>query len=242
MNKLSVKSPESIQGILFDKDGTLLDFTPTWLPAYKAGALFAAGGDADKARHLMVSTGHDEQSDDFVHGSLLASATTDEIAGAWVGLGADFSATELTSLLDDLFAEQTAVTSVPFPGLNDLITGLAEKSIILGLATNDSEVSARAFLETANIASFFSFVAGYDSGHGGKPGPGMTLAFCQAHGLAPGAVMVVGDNHCDLEMGRAAGAGYNVGVLSGNGTHAELAPLADAVINGIGDFSQLDFP
>jgi phosphoglycolate phosphatase len=232
---------QPVRGILFDKDGTLLDFTPTWMPAYMEGALFAAGGDEAKARQMMVSTGLDEEKEDFVHGSLLASATTDQIAAAWVDLGADYSATGLTPLLDEIFAEQTAISSVPFPGLFELISELAENDIILGLGTNDSELSARAFLSAAKIDDYFSFVAGYDSGHGGKPAPGMALAFCEAHDLPPAAVMVVGDNHCDLEMGRAADAGYVVGVLSGNGTHAELAPLADAIIDGIADFSLLDF-
>jgi len=239
MNQYSAKAPQPVRGILFDKDGTLLDFTPTWLPAYKAGALFAAGGDEDMARLMMISTGLDEETNDFFHGSLLASSTTDRIAEAWVTLGADHSAVSLTALLDDIFAQQTAHTSVPFPGLFDLISGLAEKDIILGVATNDGEVSARQFISTSNIDPFISFVAGYDSGHGGKPAPGMVLAFCDAHDLPPACVMVVGDNHCDLEMGRAAGAGYLVGVLSGNGTRDELAPFADIIIDGIGDFSLL---
>jgi phosphoglycolate phosphatase len=241
MNHHSAKAREPVRGILFDKDGTLLDFTPTWLPAYQAGALFAAGGDEAKARHMMVSTGLEEETDDFSHGSLLASATTDQIAEAWVELGADHSPLELTPLLDEIFAEQTALSSVPFPGLYELISELSEKEIVLGLGTNDGEVSAKEFLKTANIESFFSFVAGYDSGHGGKPAPGMILAFCDAHDLDPASVMVVGDNHCDLEMGRAAEAGFVVGVLSGNGTHDELAPFADVIISGIEEFSLLEF-
>ncbi len=241
MNHHSVKAYKSVRGILFDKDGTLLDFTQTWLPAYQAGALLAAGGDGAKARHMMVSTGLNEETDDFSHGSLLASATTAQIAEAWVVLGSDHSSSQLTLLLDDIFIKQTAINSAPFPGLYDLILKLSEKNIVLGLATNDSEGSAREFLKTANIDSFFTFVAGYDSGHGGKPAPGMILEFCDAHDLEPKSVMVVGDNHCDLKMGRAAGAGFVVGVLSGNGTHDELAPFADVIISSIEEFSLLDF-
>jgi hypothetical protein len=63
----------------------------------------------------------------------------------------------------------------------------------------------------------------------------------QTSGLAPNTVMVVGDNHCDLEMGRNAGAGYVVGVLSGSGTRADLEPFADVIIDGIADFMDLDF-
>jgi len=235
------KPREPVRGVLFDKDGTLLDFTPTWLPAYWAGALFAAGGDKTKALRMMVSTGLDKESEQFLHGSLLASGTTDEIAAAWEEHGTNLPAVELTPQLDRIFADETARSAAPFPGLFDLLSDLNGKGIILGVATNDSEVSARAFLESVEVEPFFSFVAGYDSGHGGKPAPGMINAFCAAHALPPGAVMVVGDNHCDLEMGRNADAGCMVGVLSGNGTHDELAPFADVIIDGIGDFHELDF-
>ena len=36
--KTSAIRPSPIHGILFDKDGTLLDFCATWIPAYRAAA------------------------------------------------------------------------------------------------------------------------------------------------------------------------------------------------------------
>lgn len=241
MNTPNAKPREPVRGIVFDKDGTLLDFTPTWLPAYKAGALFAAGGDAEIAQRMLTGTGLDEESGHFVHGSLLASGTTDQIAVAWQTYGARHDTKALIKELDTIFADVTAHSSVPFPGLLDMITELSGRDIVLGLATNDSEVSAHAFLDSMQIGGFFSFVAGYDSGHGGKPSPGMVDAFCRVHDLPPMSVMVVGDNHCDLEMGRQAEAGLVVGVLSGNGRRDELEPLADILISGIDELLALDF-
>ncbi|MBL6933005.1 MAG: HAD family hydrolase [Rhodospirillales bacterium] len=236
----NVKAREAVRGILFDKDGTLLDFIPTWLPAYRAGALHAAGGDESKAQKMLQATGFNEGTNDFVHGSLLASGTTDEIAKAWLELGPEQSLKELIPELDQIFADVTAHSSKPFPGLMDLIMELDSQDIVLGVATNDSEISARAFLKFAKIEAYFPFVVGYDSGHGSKPATGMIDAFCTAHDLPAAAVMVVGDNHCDLEMGQDANAGYVVGVLSGNGTHGELEPFADAIIDGIGSFYELE--
>jgi phosphoglycolate phosphatase len=237
----NAKPVQPVRGILFDKDGTLLDFTPTWLPAYRAGALFAAGGDEAVAQRMLVASGLDGNTNDFIHDSLLASGTTDEIAAAWLQYAGGYSASELTPLLDKIFADQTAVFSKPFAGLNELMLQLSRKDIVLGLATNDSEISARAFLQAVGLEFHFPFVAGYDSGFGGKPAPGMIEAFCTTQDLPAAAVMVVGDNHCDLEMGRNANAGYVVGVLSGNGTRAELEPFADVIIDGIGDIFDLGF-
>ena len=51
--------------------------------------------------------------------------------------------------------------------------------------------------------------------------------------VAPGEVLVVGDTLHDLHMGRAAGAGVVVGVLSGTGTRELLAPHCDYVIDDV---------
>lgn len=241
MKTANANNREPMRGVIFDKDGTLLDFIPTWLPAYRAGAVFAANGDEEKALKMLVSTGFDKDGETFLPGSLLASGTTDAIAADWSAFGMVASISDMIPLLDKLFATVTATSSVPLPGLDSLLSGLGAKGMSLGVATNDSETSARTFVQTAGIENHFSFVVGYDSGHGSKPGPGMVDAFCDAHDLAPGAVAVIGDNHCDLEMARNARAGYVIGVLSGNGTRAELEPLADAVIDDVSCFPDLDF-
>ena len=76
-------------------------------------------------------------------------------------------------------------------------------------------------------------VFGYDSVARPKPGPDMVDAFAAAAGLAPAEIAVVGDNHHDLAMARAAHAGAAVGVLSGTGEAADLAPLADVILADI---------
>jgi phosphoglycolate phosphatase len=46
-------------------------------------------------------------------------------------------------------------------------------------------------------------------------------------------VAVVGDNLHDLDMGRRAGAGLVVGVLTGNSERADLTAHADHVLESI---------
>jgi phosphoglycolate phosphatase len=45
----------------------------------------------------------------------------------------------------------------------------------------------------------------------------------------------VGDTSADLQMGRAAGAGMVIGVLSGAGPAEVLAPYADHLLASIAD-------
>ena len=51
--------------------------------------------------------------------------------------------------------------------------------------------------------------------------------------LAAAEVAMVGDNRHDMEMGRTAGCGACVGVLTGTSAAADLAPLATVVLDSI---------
>ena len=92
---------------------------------------------------------------------------------------------------------------------------------------------ALAHLAQAGVTRMFDFIAGFDSGHGAKPGPGQLLAFAAQTGLAPDTIAMIGDSTHDLRAGRAAGMTC-VAVLTGLATHAELAPHADVVLPDIG--------
>ena len=82
------------------------------------------------------------------------------------------------------------------------------------------------------------FVAGYDSGHGAKPAPGMVQAFAREIGADPSEIALVGDTLHDLDCARAAGA-VAIAVLSGVATREDLAPHADYVIADIGELPGL---
>ena len=117
----------------------------------------------------------------------------------------------------------------------------APRGFILGIATNDSEASARAQAAVMRIETHLDFIAGYDSGHGSKPDPGMVSAFAAMHGLTIGRVALVGDSLHDLHAARAAGA-CAIAVLSGplgKAARTELAPLADHVLGSIAELPDL---
>jgi len=229
----------TIRGILFDKDGTLLDFNATWVPINRAVAIVVAGGDEAMANRLLIEGGQDDDAGIVKPGSLLAACNTREIADAWTKLVPDHGHDDLVAVMDEIFQREGAMTSVPVKGLADTISALKQRGLALGIATSDSCAGAMATLEPFDVVPMFDFIAGYDSGHGTKPGPGMVLGFCEAAGLTPNEVLVVGDNLHDLEMGKSAGAGMVVGVLSGTSATDDLVPLADVVIDDISAIAAL---
>lgn len=222
-----------IRGILFDKDGTLLDFAAMWGPAYRAGALLAARGDEAFAERLLVLGGADASGGGVVADSVLAAGTTRQIAQAWIDAGSGWPVAALTEALDRVFQGEGARTMKPVTDLHALFARLKAQGRHLGIASSDSAAGIAALVERYGLAPYVDFVAGWDSGHGAKPAPDMVHAFAIATGLDPREIAVVGDNGHDIAMGTAAGVGLRIGVLTGTGTRESLSRTADLVLESI---------
>lgn len=233
-NKPGAWLQSKIQGILFDKDGTLLDYHKSWAPINRDAATFAAAGDADLAAHLLVAGGLDNVTGRYRSGSLLAVASTTEIARGWIAAGSPFELATLTRGIDTIF-RQGVGTVVPVTELAPFFLRLRQRGLRLGIASSDSEAAIRMTCERFGLTPYVDFCAGYDSGFGAKPAPGMLLGFAAHIGVPSAALAVIGDNRHDMEMGRLGGAGLCVAVLTGTSNRAELAPHADLCLDSICD-------
>ncbi|SMX33170.1 HAD family hydrolase [Actibacterium lipolyticum] len=219
-----------IGGILFDKDGTLFDFHATW-GAWASGFLAElSGGDQYQAIKLGAAIGYDYAGERFEIDSPVIAGTPAEIAGQLLPL---LPGTTPAALITRMNAAAANAPMREATALMPLLNLLASQGLKLGVATNDAEGPARAHLDGVGVTDMFDFIAGCDSGHGAKPGPGQLLAFADTMGLAPQHVLMVGDSRHDLVAGRAAGMG-TVGVLTGLATASDLDDLADVVLPDIG--------
>ena len=228
-----------IRGVLLDKDGTLIDYGRTWLPINREAALMAASGDRMLADALLALGGHDPATDSVTPGSVLAAGSHDDIAAVFAGRLGARTPPDLGARIERVFRDGGARHAVAVAGAGDVLTELAGRGLVLGVATNDSVAGLTASMARAGLAAHFAFAVGCDSGHGAKPDPGMALAFCRWAGLAPDEVCVVGDAVHDLEMGRRAGCGLVVGVLSGTSGQDDLAPFGDVVLGSVLDLPAL---
>jgi len=225
-----------VRGIVFDKDGTLIDFERSWTPVFveSAAALADGIGRPEMASVWLQVTGRDAATGKVLPDTLLASGTTDVVAARWKAISPELPGLdELVPWLDEFWERRVLELLSPVGDLVGLLDGLLAHGLRLGVATNDTERAAHATLGRLGIADRLHFVAGYDSGHGAKPEPGMILAFCAAMNLDPAEVAMVGDSPADLAAGRAAGCGRVVGVLTGTSPMEVLAPLADVVVEDV---------
>jgi phosphoglycolate phosphatase len=217
-----------IKAVIFDKDGTLFDFRQSW-GAWTKTLLaelhpLARG---DLARVL----GFDPLTNTFAPDSPVIAQTTFEIAAL---IHPQLEGITLASLTDMMNNFSASAPMVPAVALPQVLSSLKARGLKLGLATNDTEAPARAHLDGAGVIHLFDFIAGCDSGYGGKPAPGQLLAFAAATGLPPGQIAMVGDSLHDLDAARQAGM-KAVGVLTGPALRATLTPHADVVLGTIAE-------
>jgi phosphoglycolate phosphatase len=228
----------SLAGILFDKDGTFVDFDATWGEGTHTVMSQVSAGDPAVFHRLAEALHFDAGRRRFHPTSPLIAGAPHDYVHLWA---AALGRRNDPALLDDMnrqFTDATLRALTPIGDPSAVMVALHARGLVLGLATNDAEASARAQVAALGLDAHMDFLAGYDSGHGAKPGPGMVLAFADHLGVPTNRIAMVGDSLHDMAAARAAGA-LAVAVLTGPARRHDLEGVADHVIDGIADLPAL---
>ena len=221
-----------IRAILFDKDGTLVDFQRTWGPATHTVLTKLSNGDSAIFDRLCAVSLYDAIERRLLPGSPVVIETTYGYGKLWAEvLGVPLNP-EFVDRIDGMYFQTTLDDLTPIGDVKALLNKLAARGLRLGLMTNDADANTRAQLRQLGIDQWLEFVAAYDSGHGHKPDPDPVLAFAAFAGVAPAEIAVIGDTEHDLAAARAAGA-IAIGVLSGPVPRERLVPHADVLLPSI---------
>ncbi len=235
----------TIQGLLFDKDGTLISFTPLW-PAIArdcAQQLLATTDSGVDEDNLLAAIG--VQGEGIDPQGILAVEPVSATAAAWYALlqpaisPAAFAQQVSRMMQQSLYAHPqwlAAIADVPAQ-----LRQWRAQGYRLGVATADSQDSTRFCLAQTGLLELFDFIGTSDGELAAKPDPALLHAFCAETGLRPQQVIMFGDTPSDMAFGRNAGA-FSVGVLSGTATAAELAPLAHSIVPSVADFDPARLP
>ncbi|MEO9904366.1 HAD family hydrolase [Nisaea sp.] len=234
--------PGPVRGVLFDKDGTLIDFEKTWLPGLLSAArqLVETHNIETDVDSLTRAAGGDPKKGTVAPGTLLAQGTAIEVAELWCGLVPALpTINETAAWLDSYWLDHAEHNLAPACDLKQLFLTLRAQDMRIAIVTNDAERGAWDMVEALGLGDSIDFVAGYDSGHTPKPAPDMLQAFLRAEGLAAHETVMVGDSRADMEAGRAAGCRAAIGVLTGATPEPQLTPLADFIIPDAGHLPNL---
>ncbi len=228
-----------IQGVLFDKDGTLIDVNGTWVPIYRQMLADLFGTDAEGAEALMEKAGYDQATGQFRSGSTLAAGTTRQLIEVWWPGLDERGVAEKIRVLDHDYAPMVRQSLKPLMPLEPIFSELRAMGMKLGVATNDSHVSAKNHMTHIGVIAHFEDIIAADTVAVAKPSGDMVRRFAEVTGLPPSAIAMVGDNSHDMEEARNGGAGLAIAVLSGNAAHGDIAHLADYTIASVADLPQL---
>jgi phosphoglycolate phosphatase-like HAD superfamily hydrolase len=230
---------DGIELVVFDKDGTLIDFHAMW-----------GGWVRSLATDLERATGLD------LRGALFEVLGADPTSGLVRprGVLAATPMARIREIVVDTLVEQgldrpraeDAVSQAwhppdpvelahPLADLPRLFATLETLGIRTAIATTDDRGPTERTLAALGIAGDVAMLACADDGIRPKPAPDPVLRICERLGIGPERTAVVGDSPADLEMGHAAGVRLLVGVLTGVGDRAALSGRADLLLGSIED-------
>jgi phosphoglycolate phosphatase-like HAD superfamily hydrolase len=230
---------DGIDLVVFDKDGTLLDFHAMWGGwATELGRRLEGATRRPVSGDVFATIGYDPVSGRARPGSPLAIDTMSEIReviAAVVRRWCPNVAAARRAVEAAWFIPDPVATAQPTADLTTLFAALRAGGRRIAVATTDDRAPTEAALRALGVREQVAALACGDDGIGVKPDPAMLLAICEALQVPPTRTAVVGDTAADLAMARAAGAGLVVGVLSGVDGRDRLAELADIVLDSIAD-------
>jgi len=225
-----------IKGILFDKDGTLIDFS-----------LWRDAGIKTIKSIMDEYDLKDEKLFEELKKSIGITENGAEPFGALAYRSHEDLAAELHFVLNkyrnidlcgfqshvvELIRKEVLRDDVEFKEMTDiraLYNYLSSKGIKMGLATADSHQSAMHMINKLNLNDCFDFVGSNDGIMKQKPNKDMCIRFCSMYGLAPSEVAIVGDSYNDMVFAQNSGA-IGVGVLSGVSCKINLKDVANVII------------
>jgi phosphoglycolate phosphatase len=234
--------------IIFDKDGTLIHFTATWVPLIRKRVAFLLkklGRNGELEAHFLRSWGIDPLSGRIdPRGPCPVSPRSDEIIiGTMALYQKGYPWDEAKQWVAQAFDEADADGDwrekvVPIKGIQTFLSQMKEHGFRTALATNDERKDTEAILSNLAMDGLFDIIVCAEEVNLPKPHPETILSICRQLGIDPKETVMVGDSVADMMTGKRAGVALTIGVLEGGVTpREELEKVADLVVDSIRDLT-----
>ena len=222
-----------IQGVLFDKDGTLCHSEPHLLTLAKGrieqAILSFHGGNASVSEickiQELLSAAYGLNAEGVHPGGTIAVAARHHnlISTATVFCLLGESWPQALALANEVFATvdalenevpSLATTRTVLPGALTLLQALRQQGVICAVISNDSAAGIETFLNQNNLHDTMAEL--WSAEHRpAKPNPNAVKRLCHLMGLDPAQCALIGDADSDLKMARQAGIGLSLGYMAG---------------------------
>lgn len=231
-----------IKGILFDKDGTLLEFFNLWHEIIK-NVLSDLETDysikKETIKNLKQLSGFQQYN--FEKESMIQYLATTQIVDLWMDILRKESERITFDALMELFNKKAAADNLDITakkGVKELLGYLKAEGYELGVATADMEYSTCNGLKKAGIFNYFSYIGFNEDDVNPKPSPDMAVSFCQKVNIKTEEILIVGDSVTDMEFADNAGAQF-VGIKTDYNKYNEFIMQNKPVVENIYDIIQV---
>ncbi|OIQ10461.1 N-acetylmuramic acid 6-phosphate phosphatase [Moorella thermoacetica] len=230
------------EGIIFDKDGTLIDSFKIWPALIKNRVKILQreiGFDKEMVQLLEKAMGLKEG--DVIRRSPIVVGSREQTAAAmatllfvYCGIPWDVGMEKANMALDLCDKEMGLVSqAIPISGVPKTLKNLYEAGFKLAVATNDDMERTHALMKYAGLAPYIHAYACRNEVERSKPAPDLIYLICRRLGLEAGQCIMVGDSLLDIQMGINAGVYMTVGVLTGASRKEEIDGISDMIIQDI---------
>ena len=103
------------------------------------------------------------------------------------------------------YAEHYNDNTKVYPGIEEVLAGLQQAGVRLGLVTTKHQQQAEFTLAGAGLSGYFDYVHGWLEGRRHKPDPEPVLTALSRLDVSPDSAIMVGDSDLDIEAAKAAG-------------------------------------
>lgn len=229
-----------IQGIIFDKDGTLEDSAEFLRSLAQKRSRLLDAQIPGVGEPLLMAFGVDGNKIDPTGLMAVGSRRENEIAAAAYIAETGRGWMESLAIARRVFTEadqhfQNIAPSPLFVGSLEILQLLSQAGLKLGILSADTTAKVQAFVQRYQLTNYIQLAMGVDQGPS-KPDPNLFWQACEKLGTEPSATLMVGDAVSDLEMARQAGAAGCIGICWGNSQATHLV-IADVTI---GQLDQLE--
>ena len=224
-----------IKAILFDKDGTLIEFNSLWINSTYAMI--------HELVNMYADHNHDEKSNEIsllvgLNGinvsehSVLASKSTEDISGISAQqLGVEHKL--IHEKVNQFYYDYVSERRNEIKGIGNLVPlfqQLKSKQLAIGVVTADNYDITALTLNKLGINKYVDFIATADR-YKKKPDIEAMQAFCNLFNIEKEEVVHIGDTLVDMEFSKHGK--YGVGVLSGVGTEETLRKYTSYILPSV---------